>query len=63
ISVFKSIHEGNPTKDIINIKYLEALKEMSQGSATKIFMPYEVSGILSGVAAMLETNKTEPEKK
>jgi len=63
ISVFKSIHEGNPTKDIITIKYLEALKEMSQGSATKIFMPYEVSGILSGVAAMLETNKTEPEKK
>ncbi|HOT32341.1 MAG TPA: SPFH domain-containing protein [Petrotogaceae bacterium] len=63
ISVFKSIHEGNPTKDIITIKYLEALKEMSQGSATKIFMPYEVSGILSGVAAMLEANKAEPEKK
>ena len=33
--VYKSIHEGNPTKDLITIKYLEALKEMANGKLFK----------------------------
>lgn len=50
--VFNAIHEGKATDDIIAIKYLEALEKMADGQATKIFMPFETSGILSSVAAM-----------
>lgn len=57
--VFKAIHEGDPTDDLITIKYLEALQGMAQGQATKIFMPMEVSGILSSLGAMGELFKAE----
>jgi regulator of protease activity HflC (stomatin/prohibitin superfamily) len=50
--VFNAIHEGDATEDIIKIKYLEALEKMADGQATKIFMPFETSGVLSSVAAM-----------
>lgn len=57
LKVFDSIHKGNPTKDLITIRYLEALKDISNGKATKIFMPYEISGILSSVASMAEISR------
>lgn len=50
-TVFDAIHEGNPTKDLLAVKYLEALGRMADGKATKIFMPIEASGMLSGIAA------------
>jgi regulator of protease activity HflC (stomatin/prohibitin superfamily) len=55
--VFGAIHEGRATKDIITIKYLEALEKMADGQATKIFMPFETSGVLSGAAAIGEMFK------
>jgi regulator of protease activity HflC (stomatin/prohibitin superfamily) len=58
-NVFKAIHDGRPTKDIIMIKYLEALEKMADGKATKIFMPFETSGVLSGAAAIGEMLKGE----
>lgn len=48
-TVFSAIHEGKPTKDLITIKYLEALQKMADGKATKLFVPYEASGILSSL--------------
>ncbi len=57
--VFGAIHEGRPTKDILMIKYLEALGKMADGKATKIFMPMEASGVLTGVAAMGEMFRGE----
>ncbi len=58
-NVFNAIHEGNPTNDLIAIKYLEALQGIANGSATKIFMPMEVSGILGSIGAIGELfNKT-----
>jgi len=41
------------------IKYLEALGKMADGKATKIFMPMEASGILSGVGAIGEMLRGE----
>lgn len=58
--VFGAIHEGRPTKDILMIKYLEALEKMADGKATKIFMPVETSGMLSGAAALGEMLRGEP---
>jgi regulator of protease activity HflC (stomatin/prohibitin superfamily) len=52
--VFDSIHKGNPTNDVIAIKYLEALKDIANGSASKIFLPLETSGILGSIGAVKE---------
>ncbi len=57
INVFKSIHEGNPTNDLIAIKYLEALRDIANGQATKVFIPLETSAILGTVGAMAEMFK------
>lgn len=52
--VFAAIHNGNPTKDLIAIKYLEALTRMADGKATKLFVPYEASGIVGALAVVAE---------
>ncbi len=53
-SVYGAIHRGDPTPDLITIKYLEALQEMADGTATKIFLPVETSGILGSLGAIKE---------
>ncbi len=52
--VYGAIHRGRPTRDLIAIKYLETLRGMADGRATKIFLPYEASAALGGVAAISE---------
>ncbi|MBP7200385.1 MAG: SPFH/Band 7/PHB domain protein [Mesotoga sp.] len=54
ISVFKAIHEGDPTKDVIAIRYLDALKQIADGKANKVFLPYESSAMLSSIGSMAE---------
>lgn len=61
VRVFESIHKGNPTQDVVTIRYLEALKEISNGKATKIFLPMETSGILGSLAAVGEMFKNNTE--
>lgn len=58
--VYNSIHEGNPTPDLIAIKYLEALTRVANGQATKIFLPAELSGILGSLGAIGELFKDGP---
>ncbi|MBN1424447.1 SPFH/Band 7/PHB domain protein [Candidatus Fermentibacteria bacterium] len=53
-TVYKAIHEGNPTSDLIAIKYLEALQKVADGQATKVFLPMETSGILGSIAGIGE---------
>jgi regulator of protease activity HflC (stomatin/prohibitin superfamily) len=56
-NVYGAIHKGNPTNDLIAIKYLEALEKIADGKASKVFLPYEASGVLSSVAAIGELLK------
>lgn len=62
--VYGAIHKGNPTKDLITIKYLEALGRIAEGKATKMFVPYEASGVLSSlgmIGDLLREQKVSPE--
>jgi regulator of protease activity HflC (stomatin/prohibitin superfamily) len=52
--VFGAIHTGDPTPDLIAIRYLEALQGIADGQATKLFLPLDTSGVLGGVAAIGE---------
>ena len=50
--VFGAIHTGDPTPDLIAIRYLEALQGIADGTATKLFLPMEFSGILGALGAI-----------
>lgn len=63
--VFSAIHKGNPTNDLIAIKYLEALQGIANGQATKVFLPLDTQGVLGSVAAigeLLKESQQEPKK-
>jgi regulator of protease activity HflC (stomatin/prohibitin superfamily) len=53
-TVFNSIHDSKPDEKLITLKYLEMLPKLAEGSANKIFMPYEASGIVSALAGYIE---------
>ncbi|MDZ7678789.1 MAG: SPFH domain-containing protein [Acidimicrobiales bacterium] len=53
-SVYHAIHDGNPTTDLLAIKYLEALGRIANGQATKIFLPADMSGMAGAVAGIGE---------
>lgn len=63
-TVYGAIHAGNPSNDLIAIKYLEALQKIADGQATKIFLPYEASAILGSIAGIGEIlkEKTKADK-
>ncbi len=52
--LFNAIHAGDPTPDLIAIRYLEALKNVADGNATKIFLPLDTSGLTNAMASLSE---------
>ena len=52
--VYKAIHDGKPTRDLIALKYLETLQYMADGKATKIFLPTEATALLCALGGMAE---------
>ena len=64
--VYAAIHEGDPTNDLIAIKYLESLEKVANWKATKIFLPADLSATLGSIGAISELFKdedTKPSKK
>ena len=53
-SVYQAIHDGDPTPDLLAIKYLEALGTVADGRATKIFLPAEMSSTMGSLGAIAE---------
>jgi regulator of protease activity HflC (stomatin/prohibitin superfamily) len=54
LKVFNAIHEGRPDDRLVTLKYLEMMPKLADGTANKIFLPYEASGIVSALASMVE---------
>lgn len=53
-TVFDAIHAGDPSPDLLAIKYLESLGTIADGQATKIFLPADFASGLGGIAAVAE---------
>jgi len=53
-TVFGAIHKSEPDEKVITLKYLEMLPRLAEGSGNKIFLPYEASGIIASLSAMVE---------
>jgi len=52
-TVFAAIHSGDPTPDLLALKYIEALPQLAQGEASSLFLiPSDVAQALGGLAAM-----------
>jgi regulator of protease activity HflC (stomatin/prohibitin superfamily) len=62
-TVFQAIHDGKPDKEIITLKYLEMLPKLAEGEATKLILPYEASGIIGALSAMVEGVKGKDKTK
>ncbi|MCL2888922.1 MAG: SPFH/Band 7/PHB domain protein [Eggerthellaceae bacterium] len=60
-NVYAAIHEGDPTDDLLAVRYLETLKFVANGNATKIFMPLELQGIAGVVGSVGELFKSSQE--
>jgi regulator of protease activity HflC (stomatin/prohibitin superfamily) len=53
-SVYGAIHGSNPDPPLLTIKYLETLRAMADGRATKIVVPTELAGIAGSLTAVAE---------
>ena len=62
-TVYNAIHKGDPTNDLIAVRYLDTLARISNGQAMKIFLPYEASGILASVAGIGDLFKDQEKGK
>ena len=62
-TVYSAIHQGNPTNDLLAIKYLEMLGKVADGKASKIFLPLETSGVTASIAGIAELFKDKQENK
>lgn len=58
-SVYAAIHEGDPTNDLIAVKYLETLGIIANGQATKIFVPADMSNVLGSIGGIAELFRSE----
>jgi regulator of protease activity HflC (stomatin/prohibitin superfamily) len=53
-NVYRAIHDGRPTPALLAIKYLESLRIVANGQATKIFLPSEMQGLFGAVGGLAE---------
>lgn len=52
--IFQAIHDGDPSSDLLAVRYLETLATMADGQATKIIVPTEFAGVLGAVSGVVE---------
>jgi hypothetical protein len=49
-TVFRAIHEGNPDQELLAYRYLQALPQIAQGDANKLWIvPSEIGRALDGI--------------
>ena len=53
-TVFNAIKDAEPDDKLIAIQYLEALKVIADGESSKVFLPYEASGVLGALGGVRE---------
>jgi regulator of protease activity HflC (stomatin/prohibitin superfamily) len=58
--VYQAIHTGNPSNDLIAIRYLETLQKIAEGPANKVFIPYEAAGLMGSLGGVAELFKQAP---
>jgi regulator of protease activity HflC (stomatin/prohibitin superfamily) len=53
-TVFKAIHEGKPSRELLSYEYLQMLPQLAEGDANKVFViPSEFAEAFGGIGATL----------
>ena len=60
--VYQAMMAANPDDKLVQLKTLEALKDIADGEANKIFIPFEATNTLSSLGAVKEMFKDENKK-
>lgn len=60
--MFTSITAANPSREVLQVKYLEALEKVSQGQSNTLFLPYESVAFLGALAGSVRAVQTKSEK-
>ena len=60
--VYQAMMSANPDEKLVQLKTLEALKDIADGDANKIFIPFEATNTLSSLGAVKEMFKDENKK-
>lgn len=55
--VYEAIKRSNPDEKLVQLKSLEALKEVANGEANKVFIPFDATAALSSLGAIKEIVK------
>ncbi len=53
-TVYGAIRNANPDRSVIAIQYLDTMKAVANGKASKLFIPYEATAILGALGTMQE---------
>ena len=61
--VFGAMKAVNPNEKLVQLKSLEALKEIANGEANKVFIPFEATSALSSLGAVKEIFKDDEKSK
>jgi regulator of protease activity HflC (stomatin/prohibitin superfamily) len=56
-AVYTAILNANPDNRVIALQYLDALKQVANGQASKVFIPYEATAILGALGGIQEVLK------
>jgi regulator of protease activity HflC (stomatin/prohibitin superfamily) len=59
-TVYGSIRNANPDQSVIAIQYLDAMKAVANGRASKLFIPYEATAILGALGSIQELFVNQP---
>ena len=61
--VYEAMMEANPDEKLVQLKSLETLKEVANGEANKVFIPFDATSALSTLGSMKEILKDDVKKK
>ena len=61
--VYDAMMKANPDDTLVQLKSLEALKDIANGEANKVFIPFEATSALSGIGAIKEMLKDDKKSK
>ena len=61
--VYSAMKNASPDDKLVQLKSLEALKEIADGEANKVFIPFEATSALSSIGSIKEVLKDDKTKK
>ena len=61
--IYDAMKKADPDERLVQIKSLEALKEVAKGDANKIFIPFEATSALSSLGTIKDVMENDKKKK